>query len=254
MLTRSDILGEAVDKCMKELYSYAQPHIEWDKFVDENKHYSKKYKEWEEFKRIEAKANTTNEENVILCLHSDWKGKSCIECIGPRPYEFYYLPKDILKDIIDNYVHIYKMDNQQNLLDIIEILKNYCKEPIIDKWIEGENGFPGHRGYDHPDNLEKEIEKYFRKKFAFISDEPLKEIKLYSNELQNKFFEFLNMAGKFFNWNSELNSFYQSVYLGCSPHSNKDIVIKNWKEYRGEDIEINEEEIKKEYYGDEELD
>ena len=75
-----------------------------------------------------------------------------------------------------------------------------------------------------------------------------------AKEIQDKFFEFLDMAGNFFNWNSELNSFYQSVYLGCSPHSNKDIVIKNWKEYRGEDIEINEEEIKKEYYGDEELD
>lgn len=248
MLTRSDILGEAVDKCMKELYSYAQPHIEWDEFVDENKHYSKKYKEWEEFKRIEAKANTTNEENVILCIHSDWKGKSCIECIGPRPYEFYYLPKEILKDIIDNYVHVYKMDNQQNLLDIIEILKNYCKEPIIDKWIEGENGFPGHRGYDHPDNLEKEVNKLLCKQF----NSP--ELSGISTKVTNKFFEFLDMAGKFFSWNSELNSFYQSVYLGCSPHSNKDIVIKNWKEYRGEDIEINEEEIKKEYYGEEELD
>ena len=247
MLTRSDILSEAVDKCMKELYSYAQPHIEWDEFVDENKHYSKKYKEWEEFKRIEAKANTTNEESVILCIHSDWKGKSYIECIGPRPYEFYYLPKEILKDIIDNYVYVYKIDNQQNLLDIIEILKNYCKEPIIDKWIEGENGFPGHRGYDHPDNLEKEIRKILDPdNSTFVGD--------LSTRILNTFFEFLDMAGKFFSWNSELNSFYQSVYLGCSPHSNKDIVIKNWKEYRGEDIEINEEEIKKEYYGDEELD
>ena len=267
MLTRSDILGEAVDKCMKELYSYAQPHIEWDEFVDENKHYSKKYKEWEEFKRIEAKANTTNEENIILCLHSDWKGKSCIECIGPRPYEFYYLPKDILKDIIDNYVYVYKIDNQQNLLDIIEILKNYCKEPIIDKWIEGENGFPGHRGYNHPDNLEKELQKIFDDKILpDICKQYNKQYNLqttgiessvnkaYSQIFQDKFFEFLDMAGKFFSWNSELNSFYQSVYLGCSPHSNKDIVIKNWKEYRGEDIEINEEEIKKEYYGDEELD
>ncbi len=248
MLTRSNILGEAVDKCMKELYSYAQPHIEWNEFVDENKRYSKKYKEWEEFKRIEAKANTTNEESIILCLHSDWKGKSCIECIGPRPYEFYYLPKEILKDIIDNYVYVYKIDNQQNLLDIIEILKNYCKEPIIDKWIEGENGFPGHSGYDHPDNLEKETNKLLCKQF----NSP--ELSGISTKVTNKFFEFLDMAGKFFSWNSELNSFYQSVYLGCSPHSNKDIVIKNWKEYRGKDIEINEEEIKKEYYGDEELD
>lgn len=232
MLTRSDILSKAVDNCMKELYSYVQPHVEWEDFVGQNKMYSNKYLLWEKTKDLDP--------NYI--------GKSLVECIGPRPYEFYYLPKDILKDIVDNYVHVYKMDEQQNLLDIIETLKNYCKEPIIDKWIEGENGFPGHRGYDHPDNLEKEIKKYFLENYDMNFEESVSE------EIQELFFKFLDMAGKFFNWNWELNSFYQSVYLGCSPHSNKDVVIKNWKEYRGVDIEINEKEIKKEYYGEEELD
>ena len=251
MLTRSDILSEAVDKCMKELYSYAQPHIEWNEFIDENKHYSKKYKEWEEFKRIESKANTTNEESVILCIHSDWKGKSLVECIGPRPYEFYYLPKDILKDIVDNYVYAYKIDNQQELLDTIETLKNYCKEPIVDKYIDDwtdETGFhhPGYRSYDHPDNLEKQL-------IDLIPDSGFDKSAI-AESVQSKFFEFLDMAGNFFNWNGDLNSFNVSVYLGPSPNSNKEAVIKNWKEYRGEDIEINEEEIKKEYYGEEELD
>ena len=231
-MNREDVLNNAITECLKELYSWVTPKIDWDEFIKENKIYNEKYKKWESLK----------DKTPIL------------EYCGPKPYEFYYLPAEIFNDIKESYVYAYKLNGQKELLDTIEILKNYCKKPIIDKYIEGENGFPGHRGYDHPDNLEKEIEKYFRKKFAFISDEPLKEIKLYSNELQNKFFEFLDMAGKFFSWNSELNSFYQSVYLGCSPHSNKDIVIKNWKEYRGEDIEINEEEIKKEYYGDEELD
>ena len=272
MLTRSDILSEAVDKCMKELYSYAQPHIEWNEFIDENKHYSKKYKEWEEFKRIESKANTTNEESVILCIHSDWKGKSLVECIGPRPYEFYYLPKVILKDIVDNYVYAYKIDNQQELLDTIETLKNYCKEPIVDKYIDDwtdETGFhhPGYRSYDHPDNLEKKLQKIFDDKILpDICKQYNKQYNLqttgiessvskaYSQIFQDKFFEFLDMAGKFFNWNGDLNSFNVSVYLGSSPNSNKEAVIKNWKEYRGEDIEINEEEIKKEYYGEEELD
>ena len=229
MLTRSDILGKAVDDCMKELYSYVQPHVEWEHFVGQNKMYSTKYLLWEKTKDV----------------NPNYIGKSLVECIGPRPYEFYYLPKEILKDIVDNYVHVYRMDSQQNLLDIIEILKNYCKEPIVDKWIEGENELdPGHRGYDHPNNLEKELIE--------ICDQHSHEPVNMAKEIQNKFFEFLDMAGKFFNWNRELNSFYQSVYLGCSPHSNKDIVIKNWKEYRGKDIEINEEQIKKEYYGDDE--
>ena len=66
----------------------------------------------------------------------------------------------------------------------------------------------------------------------------------------NKFFEFLDMAGNFFNWNREINSFGMSVYLGPSPNSNKDAVIKNWKKYRNTDIEIDEDAIKREYYGE----
>lgn len=234
MITRSDILGEAVNKCMKELYSYVRPHVEWEDFINQNKLYSNRYNIWK-------KTNKTDPNYI---------GKSITECLGPRPCEFYYLPKDILKHIIDNYVYVYKIDEHQDLLDTIEVLKNYCKKPIVDKWIEGEKGFPGYRGYDHPDNLAKEIAK-------IISNYSPEEAKEDSDDVQdicNKFFKFLDMAGKFYNWNSELNSFYQSVYLGCSPDSSKDIVIENWKKYRGEDIEINEEEIKKEYYGEEELD
>ena len=59
------------------------------------------------------------------------------------------------------------------------------------------------------------------------------------------------MAGNFFNWNRDLNSFNISVYMGPSPHTNKETVIKNWKEYRNQDIEIDEEQIKKDYYGEE---
>ena len=62
------------------------------------------------------------------------------------------------------------------------------------------------------------------------------------------------MAGNFYNWNRDLNSFNMSVYLGASPCSNKDTVIENWKKYRNQDIEIDEEQIKKDYYGEDELD
>ena len=224
-MTRNELLGEAVDRCMEELYQYARPKVTWKDFIQQNKEYSKRYKEWE----------------------ADRSKESRIDSIGPAPYEFYYLPKDILKDIVDNYVRIYKMDEQQNLLDIIETLKNYCKEPIVDKYIEGENGFPGYRGYDHPDNLEKELTTLIK---MYCDDSEADFIGV-AKEVQSKFFEFLDMAGKFYNWNRELNAFYQSVYLGCSPHSNKETVISNWKKYRGEDIEINEEEIKREFYGEE---
>lgn len=225
-MTRHEVLEQACDQCMKELYEYAVPHVTWEQFKKECEEYSKKYREWEVKRKDE------------------WKGKPIDECIGPKPFEFYYLPREIMKDICDNYVYAYDMDHKQNLLDIISILKNYCKDPIIDKYIEGElredgTRWPGHRGYDHPDNLAVQVNDILNNKH------PETEL------VVNKFFEFLDMAGNFFNWNRDLNSFNVTVYLGPSPNSNKEAVIKNWKKYRNQDIEIDENKIKENYYGEE---
>lgn len=224
MKTRDEVLSQAAEDCLKDFYNYAFPKVSWEDFLKENQEYTKKYNEWE---KLENKPPIK-------------------EFCGPKPYEFYYLPSDIFKDIALCYVHAYKMDTQQELLDTIKILKDYCKKPIVDKYIEGENGFPGHRGYEHPNNLEKELIEICEQH----SHEPVNMAK----EIQNKFFEFLDMAGKFFNWNRDLNSFNTTVYLGPSPNSNKQAVIDNWKQYRNKDIEIDEKQIKEDYYGEEELD
>lgn len=255
MITRSDILNKAVDDCMKELYSLVQPSVDWDDFIEQNKIYSKKYKVWERFNHLFNNRSILTEKELIeyssYPVHN-WENKSITECIGPRPYEFYYLPKDIMKDICDSYIEAYGIDNQQQLLNTIQILKDYCREPIIDKYIddytdEYDNYHPGYKSYDHPDNLEKEITKILTKYDDSMDSEQ-------GEEIVNKFFKFLDMAGDFYNWNGELNSFNTSVYLGASPNTNKETVIENWKKYRGKDIEINEEQIKKEYYGEDELD
>ena len=221
MKTRDEVLSQAAEDCLKDFYNYAFPKVTWEDFLKENQEYTKKYNEWE---KLENRPPIK-------------------EFCGPRPYEFYYLPSDIVKDIVLSYVHVYRMDHQQELLDTIEILKNYCKEPIVDKYIEGENGFPGHRGYEHPNNLEKELIE--------ICDQHSHEPVNMAKEIQDKFFEFLDMAGNFFNWNRELNSFNMTVYLGPSPNSNKQAVIDNWKQYRNKDIEIDEKQIKEDYYGEE---
>ena len=244
MITRRDIIEDAIEKCLKEIYSFVQPHIEWDEFMKECKTYSEIYKKWKSERD----------------LNSDYKNKSITECIGPRPYEYYYIPRELLKDICDSYVHAYGFDQQQELLDTIETLKDYCKNPIVDKYIDEYtdkygNHHPGYRGYDHPDNLEKEIFSILKENSNYwksaIGESNPSDL---SKELQNKFFEFLDMAGKFFNWNRDLSSFNTSVYLGPSPNTNKEAVIENWKKYRNQDIEINEEQIKKDYYGEDELD
>lgn len=228
-MNKNDVLTEVIDKCLKELYSYAQPAISWEDFVEENKIYSKKYKKWESEKDSNPK----------------FKDKSITECIGPRPFEFYYLPREIIKEICDSYVYAYRLDQKQEFLDTISILKDYCKNPIVDKYIEPTETRLGYRSYDHPDNLEKEIKNYL------ISNYDINLENVGIEDICNIFYKFLDMAGDFYNWNRDLNSFNMSVYLGPSPNSNKQAVIDNWKEYRNKDIEINEEQIKKNFYGEE---
>ena len=254
MITRDDVLSQAVDACMKELYSFACPSVKWKDFLKENKVYIKCYNEWETYNRAyQDRENNPEKWENFKTLYEifDWKNKSITECIGPRPYEFYYLPKEIMKDVCDSYIHAYKIDSQQELLNTIQILKNYCKEPIVDKYIddytdEYGNHHPGYRSYDHPNNLEKEL-------YDLIPDTGFDKSEI-AKELQDKFFEFLDMAGNFYNWNRDLTSFGASVYLGGSPNSNKEAVIENWKKYRSKDITIDEEQIKRDYYGDDELD
>lgn len=217
MLSRTDVLSIAANDCMKELYTLVQPAIEWDDFISQCNDYSSKYYEWEK--------NRNN--------HPEWKDKKITECIGPRPYEFYYLPKEVMKEIVDNYIHAYRIDKQQELLDTIDILKNYCEEPIVDKYVEGhtdEDGLhhPGYRSYDKPDNIVVQIAK---------------ECSLYEDQAQqcwDKVKEFLDMAGNFYSWNRDLNSFNATIYFGASPNSNKEAVIENWKKYKNVDIEIDE--------------
>ena len=224
MITRNKVIGQAINDCLKEIYTLVQPSVEWDDFIQQNKEFLEKEKEY---------YNLPKENRPP---YHDY--------MGPKPYEFYYLPREVFKEIAESYVYAYKLDNHQNLLDIIQILKDYCKAPIVDKYIEGElredgTRWPGHRGYDHPDNLEKEVTKILTK----YDDSMDSEI---SEEVINKFFEFLDMAGEFYDWNGELNSFNMNVYLGPSPNSNKQAVIDNWEKYRNKKIEIDNDKYNEE--------
>ena len=217
-MTRRDVLADAIDKCIRELYSLAQPSVDYDDFIEQNKKYLEKEKEYNALPKNERPPYR--------------------EYMGPKPFEFYYLPKEVFKEIADSYVDAYQFDDKQNLLNNIETLKNYCQEPIIDKWIERNGDEPGYRGYEHPDNLVKQLTD-------LIPDSGFDKSAV-AESVQNKLFEFLDMAGEFFNWNSYLNGFNTHVYLGGTPNSNKEAVIENWKKYRNKDIEIDESKYKEE--------
>lgn len=222
MITRRDVIADAADKCMKELYSLAQPAITWEEFIKENKEFIKREEEYYKLPK----------ENKI----------SYKEFMGPKPYEFYYLPKEVLKEIVDNYIYAYEIDEHQNLLNTIDLLKKYCDDPIEEFYHPGEGKNPGYRDYRHPDNLStcliSELKEYAG---SDISEEIVYKAK-------DLFFKFLDMAGKFYNSHWWLNSFNTTVYLGASPNSNKEAVIENWKKYRNKDIEIDESKYNEEDY------
>lgn len=178
MITRNDILREAAERCMKELYSLAQPQVSWEDFIEQNK----KYKE---------------------------NG-------GPKPYEFYYLPQKVFEEVVDNYVYAY--DLKSKFEDHLDIILEYFKRPIVDKYIESENGYPGYRGYDYLTPLKD-----------LIGDENIEKVK-----------EYIEKARNFYRFDGELNSFKMTIYLGAGPSSNKQAVIDNWKKYRNKDITIDE--------------
>ena len=222
MITRRDVIADAADKCMKELYSLAQPTITWEDFIKENKEFIKREEEYYKLPK----------ENKI----------SYKEFMGPKPYEFYYLPKEVLKEIVDNYIYAYEIDEHQNLLDTIDLLKKYCDDPIEEFYHPGEGESPGYRDYRHPDSL---VTCLISELKEYASSDISEEIVYKAKDL---FFKFLDMAGKFYNSHWWLNSFNTTVYLGASPNSNKEAVIENWKKYRNKDIEIDESKYNEENY------
>lgn len=213
-MTRREVLSKAAWNCMKELYSKVQPMVDWDDFIQQNQDYSEKYKQWEQM---------PDRPNIE-------------EFCGPRPYEFYYLPKDVMKEITDSYVDAYKIDAHKELLDIIDVLKKYCNEPIEEAYIEESDG-EKRRGYIHPLPIQECIAGILR---GYYDDSECSDHITVARELCEEFFHYLDKAGKFYTWNSDINAFNTTVYLGPSPNSNKEAVIKNWKKYRNKDITIDE--------------
>lgn len=246
-MNRSDVILEASVKCMQELFQYAVPSITWEDYEEKCKKYTNLYYQWREFHEKYAEKDTKRKEWEQYLKNNNvenWIGKSREECIGPRPYELYYLPRDVFKDIVDSYIDAYRIDCHSDLINTISTLKKYCQDPIIEVHVDKKDDTPGYKDYKHADNLVIEVTKILTKYDDSMDSEQ-------GEEIVNKFFEFLDMAGNFYTWNYDLNTFNTNVYLSASPCTNKQTVIDNWKKYYNKDIDIDVEQIKKKFYGEE---
>ena len=174
VVSRDDVISEAVNKCLDLMYRASYPSITL-----------KEYKEQHD--------NMTKEERQEAQL-----------------YNAHYLPWKAYEAIKEDIAEAY--DFKSPLPDVIEVLKGYFKEPIVDKWVDGENeNDPGHRGYAHPEPMDEETYKVTEK--------------------------FLDMANDFFNWNRDLAAFYFNV-SNYSPCSNREVVKKWWHEHGDPDFKL----------------
>lgn len=191
VVDRDDVLGEAVNKCLDMMYRYSYPSITLEELKEEAKSY---------------KTSKERDESRLFNRH--------------------YLPYKVHTFILEDFVDAYKLKSP--LPGCIETLKDYFKEPIVDKWIEGRNEHePGHRGYDHPDPMPEEHRVVAEK--------------------------FLDMANDFFNWNRDLNAFYFNV-CNVSPCSNRETVEKWYHENGQPDFKIPDEDYWKNAWDEEEED
>lgn len=177
VISRDEILGKAVDDCLDKMYRASYPSITLAEYIEQHKGMTQEEKDKAQF------------------------------------YNSHYLPWKVYDAIKDDFVEAYQLKSQ--LPDIIEILKGYFKEPIVDKWIEGKNeNEPGHRGYEHPEPMDEENYKVAEK--------------------------YMDMANDFFNWNRDLNAFSFNV-ANYSPCSNRETVEKWWHEHGDPDFKLPED-------------
>ena len=178
VISHDDVLSDAVDKCLDLMFRASYPSITLEEYKEQHRKIASK----EERQKAQL-------------------------------YNSHYLPWKAYEAIKEDFVEAYEL--KPKLPEIIEILKGYFKEPIVDKWIEGKDeNEPGHRGYEHPEPMDDETYDKVRK--------------------------YLDMANGFYNWNRDINYFYFNV-SNYSPCSNRETVEKWWHEHGDPDFKLPED-------------
>ena len=175
--SRDNVLLDAVKKCLDVMYKASYPPISYEDLCEE----SRKINEGLEKPKFGV-------------------------------YDLHYLPNRIYEEILKDFIEAYEM--KSNLPDIVEILKNYFKDPVVDKYIKPKDGSPGYKGYDHLEPMPQEHYEVAAK--------------------------FLDMANSFFKWNKDEDAFYFTV-CNVSPSGNREVVEKWYHEHGNPDFKIPED-------------
>lgn len=199
MLNRDVIFQRAYDECLTEMYAKAQPSADYHQLIQDVK---------------EGKIVDSDKDPI---------------------YARYYLSEAEFKYILNKYIDAYGLN--ETWTSNIEVLERYFsgegrKDIYIPEKVD-EDGFkhPGYRSSEEVPHIKDSIE-------GVLADIiPNENICAIAKDISKTIFEYINNCKDYYRFDREEQNFSAGVALGCSPTSNKETVIKYWKE-RGIDVEI----------------
>lgn len=160
-------------------------------------------------------------------------------------YKRHYLSYKEFEYILNKYCSAYRINREWP--DNIDVIERYFKgEGRKDVWIPNridKDGFkhPGYRSSEAVPHIKDTIKNIIKDNEA-------------AEKISEEIFNYLENCKNYYRFDTEESSFKVGISLGCSPISNKDVVIEYWKE-QGVDIEIKDRNPMllwdMDYYGDE---
>lgn len=197
-VSRREFLAELCEECMRELYRRAQPMADWD--------------------------------NLVAEYQAGKIGKD------ERVYERHYVSQEEFEYVLQKYAEVFKLKEQWR--PYIEVLEEYLnKGGSKDKYYpdrKDKDGFvhPGYRGYKEVPPLKEHIRKIMK---AYDNSPEAEKV---ADKICKKVMSLIKDCKDFYKFDREESQFGATIALGASPTSNKETVIKWWKDNYNQDITI----------------
>lgn len=201
ILYRKDILQRAYNECLTEMFAKAQPSADFNALME----------------GVKNGTIIDNDANPI--------------------YKRYYLSEEEFRYILKKYKDLYNIKCEwKNHIGLLEgyFTGNGKKDVWLpDKYDSNGNRIrSAHRGIEKVPHISDSIYNILKEKISNTTD--AEEL---SKEITGKVMTYINDCREFYTLDLEEYGFETSVALGCSPTSNKEDVIKYWKE-QGIDVNI----------------
>ena len=218
MIERKDIIQEAYDKCMEEMYAKSQPEADYKNLI------------------AEIKAGKINEQK---------DGRVC---------DRHYLSHEEFKYIRDKYKNAYNILSHWK--DDVEVVEDYLNngglKTIYVPKKEDPNGFV-HPGYRSSEAVPPLKDMILKEMYKWVDNDD--QCEGATEKITKIVMDTIANCKNFYRFDREEDSFDCNIALGASPAGNAESVKKWWKDNYDVDIEIEERNPllfwEKDYYGDE---